>query len=763
MNVPAIPSPTPVSQASQFAPFAPVSLAVSEEQKLVLIEYWRSVAKRKWAILAFAAVAAVLAGAVALSLTPVYRSTATVLIEAGKGKILSIEDVYAGTQQREHYQTQVEIIKSREVAERTARALKLWEHPEFDPRAGETTWTTRALVTAGIRTADDKLVWAEGELAQATTERLMKVLTVEPVRLSNLVKVSFESNDKALAARVANALAEQYIAADRDARFAFSRQVSSFLQERLTSLREKLTESEQALQAYREKRGIVNLGGSAQALAGQQVNATTEKLVGARTRRTELESAYLQLRAITNGDYGSSPVVMRDPAVMDSARQLNDANRRLAELSETLGSRHSKVLQLESEKAQIEAVLARQRAAVAAAVTREYEAARSTEQALERALGSVRSSVQNVNREEFQLAVLERDAQSNRQLYDMFMTRAKETNLASDVQASVARVVDQAIPANVPVKPARTRIVSVAAVLALFIGAMASLLLDRLDNTVKGGDDAETRLKQPLLSVLPEVLNVDRRHLASLLLRDPHSHFAEAIRTARTGILLSSIDEPNKVVLVTSTLPNEGKTTVAINLALAHAQTKRTLLIDADMRHAQVGRSLRMAPGCRGLSNLVAGTAEVSSCIYKFKDTGLFVMPVGETPPNPLELLLSQRFRKVLASLSSQYEMVVIDSPPVELVSEALVIAPLVTSTIFVVKAMTTPAPLARKSMQRLQRAGGSILGVIVNQLDFKHAQRYHGEYGSSSNGYGGYGSRPAIAKEASSRLPQSEGLSLPA
>lgn len=742
MNLPAFASTPSIAQAqpADFQPFAAASLGVSAEHRLELLDSWRSITKRKWAILLLAAVMSLVACAIALSLTPIYRSTATLLIEAGKAKILSIEDVYSGSPQREHYQTQVEILKSREVAERTVRALVLWEHPLLDPRKAETPWRTRLLVAAGIRPASDRAAWSEDELAEAVTLLLMDAMSVDPVRASQLVKVSYESSDKALAAKVANALAEQYIAADREARFNLSQQVSAFLQERLSSLRAKLTQSEQALQAYREKRGIVSLGGSAQALASQEVNATTEKLLGARARRAELESSAQQLQAITNGDYSSSPIVMRDPAVMESARQLNDANRRLAELSETLGSRNSKVLQAESERAQIESVLAKQRAAVAASVIREYEAARSTEVSLERALGAVRNSVQDVNREEFQLAVLERDAQSNRQLYDMFMSRAKETNLASDVQASVARVVDAAVPMTVQVRPARTQLVIVTALVALLAGALASLLLDRLDNTVKGGDDAESRLRQPLLAALPAVPDSDREHMACQLLDDPHSHFSEAIRTARTGVLLSNFDRPNRIVLITSTLPGEGKTTVAINLALAHSQTKRTLLIDADMRRSQVARSLRMAPGAKGITNLVSGTAEIAECVYKLKGSELHVMPVGDVPPNPLELLLSRRFREALASLSEQFEIVIIDSPPVELVSEALVLTPLVTSTVFVVKAMSTPAPLVRKSIQRLQRAGGSILGIVVNQLDFKHAQRYYGEYGGSSCAYGGYG-----------------------
>jgi capsular exopolysaccharide synthesis family protein len=301
-------------------------------------------------------------------------------------------------------------------------------------------------------------------------------------------------------------------------------------------------------------------------------------------------------------------------------------------------------------------------------------------------------------------------------------------------------VIDRAVPPTIPVRPAKVQIVVVAAVLALFLGAMASLLMDRLDNTLKGGDDAELRLRLPVLTALPMIDNIDRPKMARIFLDQTHSHYAEGIRTARTGVLLSNLDSPHKILLITSTLPGEGKTTVAVNMALAHAQTKRTLLIDADMRRSQAGRALGLNNGQKGLSNLVAGNVSIEECLYPVKDSKLLVLPVGDMPPNPLELLLSQRFKDALAQLSQQFEMIIIDSPPVELVSEALVLAPMVTSVAFVVKAMSTPAPLARKSIARIQRAGGNILGVVVNQLDFKHAQRYYGEYGGAGYSYGGYG-----------------------
>lgn len=710
---------------------------VSAEQKLELLEYWRSIVKRRWMILGLVAMAALLAGVVAFSLTPVFRSTATVLIEAGKGKILSIEDVYANTSQREHYQTQVEILKSREVAERTVRALKLHEHPDFDPRQADE--SLLGSIKAAMGTGAEVKNWTEDELVALAVRKLSDGLSVEPIRLSQLVKVSFEHADPKLAATIANKLADEYIDADRDARFKMTQGVSGFLQDRLAGLRENLSKSEEALQAYREKKGIVSLGGSSQTITGQQVGGTSANLLQARARRIELESSYLQIKS-AGGDLGNVPAVLRDPGAAAALAQVNDARRRLAEAQETLGAQHPKVQQLQAELEQGSANLRQQRQNVAASVTREYEAARNTELSLERALGSARGEVQNVNREEFELAVLERDVQTNRQLYDMFMSRAKETNLAGDVQASVARVVDMAVPAQLPVRPKKAQIVAVAAVLALLLGAMASMVMDRLDNSIKGGEDAEIRLKKPVLAAIPAVDGKKPPELARLFLDDPHSHFAEAVRTARTGILLSSLDVQHKVLLVTSTLPAEGKTTLSINLALAHAQTKRTLLIDADMRRGQVSRAMALAPGQRGLSNLVSGTAALRECLTAVPDSNLLVMPVGDLPPNPLELLHSQKFKDTLALLAQQFEMVIIDSPPVELVSEALVLAPLATSTVFVIKANSTPAPMVRKSLARLERAGANVLGVLVNQLDFARARAYYGEYTAATYNYGGYG-----------------------
>ena len=722
--------------------FVPMHDQGGEEEGLNLIEYWRSVTKRKWAILALAVVVAGLAAAIAYSLPPVYRSSTSLMLEQGKPKILSIEEVYAGSSQnREHYQTQIEILKSREVALKTIARLQLWNYPEFDPRRPDESWVGRLKAGLGMGGGAAEREWDEGQLARAVYGAFAARLGVDPVRNSQMLRLSFDTEDPQLAALVVNTHATVFIESDRDARFAMTQSANAWLQERTVELREKLNASERALQAFRESQGIVNLQGSTHTVIGQQVGEFTQRLIEARVRRTELESAYQQVKSVTDGDYSLVPAIARNPQVASAKDKVSAARAKVAELAERYGSEHPRMLQAQAELKAAQDNLERQSTVAVGALTREYELARSTERAIESGLASARGAVQGLNRNEAQLAILEREVQSNRQLYDLFIERTKEMTMVGDLQGSIARVIDPAVAPGGQIKPKKNQIILIALVLGLFGGVVIAIVLDKLDNTIKGTEDAESRLHQPLLAALPLLNQEERSHVIRLFIDKPDSLYAESIRTARTGVLLSNIDLSHRVLMVTSSVPGEGKTTLCTNLALAHAHTKKTLLIDADMRRPQVGRNLDLAPGTKGLSNLVAGTASVEECVHPVQGSTLMLLPAGDVPPNPLELLLSQRFRETLAKLQEEYEVILIDSPPVELVSDALVLAPMADSVIYVVRAMETPYPLARKGLTRLQRAGGKVLGVVLNQMDFERAQKYYGEYsGYSQYGYNSYG-----------------------
>ncbi|MCX7177127.1 MAG: polysaccharide biosynthesis tyrosine autokinase [Proteobacteria bacterium] len=711
----------------------------AQEDEPDILGYWRSVTKRKWSILALAATVALLAAVIAYSMTPVYRSTAVLLIEANKPKLLSIENAYSGVvQNREYLQTQIEIIRSREVAVKAAIQLKLWEHPDYDPRIRKTSVLTGVLDAIGFSEDIQPQDWPESALVDAVAGSISGHLSVELVRNSQLVTISFESTDAALAAKVANTVVSVYIEKDLEERYKMTKQASTWFQDHLGDLKNKLDASETSLQAYREKADIVDIKSAAQSGAGKQFEDLTTRTVEARMRRAEAENAYKLIKnAPKEADISSFPAVLRNPVVADAKKQEVEAERKLSEVSQRYGREHPKYIQATAELTTARENVRRQVDSVVASVTREYEMARLTERTLESALVAARGSIQNLNRKEFELGVLEREAESNRQMYDLFMKRAKETNVSGDLQTPVARVVDPAMPGGL-IKPQKQRIILIGFFSGLAVGMLISLLQDQLDNTLKTTADVERKLKQPLLTSLP-LLNkkeLARTSTARLFLDNPKSVYSEAIRTARTGVLLSSIDLPNRILLVTSSVPGEGKTTFAINLAMAHAQTKRTLLIDSDLRRPDIANRLGLPEGAMGLTNLVSDSATLEECLLSVRGSDLKVILSGTIPPNPLELLHSLKFQKTLNRLAEWFDVIVMNSPPVELVSDALVIGSHVTGVIFVVKAMHTPFQLVRKSILRMKRADGHILGVVLNQLDFKKAQKYHGEF----SGYGNYG-----------------------
>lgn len=717
------------------------------DSEIDLLEYWRSISKRKWAIALFALAVALLAGVIVFSMTPIYRATTTVLIESNKSKVVSIEDVYSGmSPNREYFQTQAEIIKSREVAMKAIKAMRLWDHPEFDPRIKEAGSLQQLLISVGMVSVPEPIEWDDTNMAEAVYGQFNARMSVESVRQSQLARISFESSSPALAARVANVVANTYISNDFDARYEMTRKASEWLEGQLGGLKNTVEESERKLQSYRERAGIIDTKDLAQSGAGRQIDELTNRIMTLRLRRAEAESIYEQIKSAKKGeDMGSLPAVLRDPSVSSSKMQESIAERKLSEVSQRYGPEHSRYVAAEADLKTARDATRRAVDLVVASVTREYESSISAERSLEASLNRARGSVQSLNRKEFELGVLERDVASNRQMYEMFLKRAKETSVAGDLQSAIARVVDAAVVPTQAIKPKKSQIIAIALVLGLFVATLAALLIDRLDNTLKSTQDVETRLKSPLLATLPKLGKGDTRRSAAarLMLDKPNSIFAESIRSARTGVMLSAIDQSHRVLLVTSSLPAEGKTTVAINLALAHSQTQRTLLIDADMRRPAVGRGLELPPAAKGLSNLVSGSAELNECVHLLDGSQLSVIPAGTLPPNPLELLMSERFRQTLVELGTRFDTIIIDSPPVELVSDALVISTEATGVIYVVKAHDTPYQLVRKGLQRLQHAQGHLLGIALNQFDFARAEKYHGEYsGYGKYGYGKYGYR---------------------
>ena len=708
-----------------------------KEDRVELVEYWRSISRRKWSVMGLALAITLLVAVIVYAIKPVYRSTATILIETGKSKVVSVEEVYGGmSANREFFQTQAEIMRSRELARKVITKLGLTKHPEFDPRQQEPSLWRKWTAPLGFD-ADP------GEMTEETAEKrvleqFVRQLAVEPVRLSQLVRISFESLDKEFSARVANTVADTFIENDLEARFQMTQKAADWLNSRISGLRQKLGESEKALQEYRERERIVEAKGLAVSSAGKQLDDLSQKIVESRQRRAEAENAYNQVRALrgtANANFESIPAVLRNPLFIDSKRAEGEAEKKVSELAQRYGKEHPRMVQGEGELKSARENSRRQVENIVAGLSKEYEVARANEAAVERSLAEARGQIQGINRKEYQLGILEREVASNRQLYDMFIGRFKETSATNDLQSAVGRVVDRAFPMDIAARPKKKQIIGIAFVLSLLLAVVVALLLDRLDNTIKTSENVETLLGVSVLSAVP-IVGGRKDAAKTAYLTDPNSVFSESIRTARTGVLLSSIDEDHKVLVVTSSVPGEGKTTFAMNLAFAHAQTKKVLLIDADMRRPTIAKSLGLDKGIAGLSEYISGSAQASQVIVPMDDTDAKLLPAGHIPPNPLELLLSPKFSQAISRLKELFDVIVIDSPPVQLVSDALIIAQHATGVLYVVKADDTPYQLARQGVKKLRRSGAPLIGVVLNQLDFKKADRYYGEY----SGYSNYG-----------------------
>lgn len=717
--------------------------APAPEERLDFLEYRRAISKRRWSILGLTVLVSVLAALVASGMRPMYRASALLLIEQGKSRVVSIEEVYSqGLIQREYFQTQVEILKSEALARKVIQKLSLTTHSEYDPRQQERSWYSRML--AELVDTPEPALLQQSDLVKAVLPQFRRGLYVHLVRNSQLVQITFETHDKELAAKVPNALAEAYIDGDLESRMAMTQKATEWLRDRMGELRAKVDASEKALQDYRDRERIVDAKGLALSGASRQLDELTRGLVEARQRRAEAESAYSMVQQIRGGkaqaNYESIPAVLRHPLVQKMKEQEADAERRLGDAAKRYGPEHPKMIQARAEVESAKENSRKQIEIVVAGMARDYEAARANEAAIERALAQSKSDIQSFNRKEFQLGVLEREVQQNRNLYDMFVNRLKETSAAGGTQTTIARVVDPATPPAGPFAPVKKRIVLIAALVALIVSALLALLLDRISNTLNSTSDVEHRLGLPALGVLQKIKGFSKKGFVSELafFNDTQSTFAEAVRTVRTSVLMSALDDPHKVVVITSSVPEEGKTTLSFNLACALGQVKKVLLVDGDLRRPKIAKLVGRDPKLMGLADLVAGQAQVSQCVFFDERAGIHILSSGTVPPNPLELLSSRRFQEVITKLRESFDIVVIDSAPLQLVSDAQILSQFASSVIYVVKADSTPYQVAQNGLKKLRRVGAPILGVVLNQLDLEKAEKYYGEY-SGYRSYKGY------------------------
>jgi len=704
------------------------------DDEIDLREYWRVINQRKWAILVFSLLVALAALLVVFSMRPIYIATATVLIESPQKNASSLEEMY-GLERvgSEFFKTQVEILKSRELAERVVDEMKLVEHAEY---AGERQAGFRASLAAFLPfLAPPAVEPSAAEKRKQVVQRIMASVSVSDVRNTQLAKLSFESHDPELSARIANKMVDAYVEYNFDTRLTTRDKSLVWLNERLGPLKAALSESEKKLQQYREQQGLVDVEG-VRSLVAKELNEITIDFVEARTKRAQLENVLRQ--ADSGKDWMSDPAVVNHPAMQKLVEQRADAEQQLAELGKRYGPKHPKMVAAQNQLKAVDVNVRQQLGTVMASIKKDYAIAKNNEQALQRSLDRAKAEVQNINRKEHQLRELEREVSANRQVYEAFFTRFQETGALGDFDQVNVRLAESAVPPNFAAKPRKKLIVALAFMASLMFAVMMAFFLEFINNGVRRPDDVERQLVQRLLAVVPAI-KFKQEHLPgpkALFSREEFRSLAESMRAIRTSMRSGVVSgEGCRITLVTSSLPGEGKTTVSSSLAFAFGQLEKVLLIDADLRKPSVHKMFSISSRSRGLSNLIVGEANVRDFFKKQEESNVTVLPAGSIPSNPAELLSNERFVLLLKKLSKYYDRIIIDSPPVHAVSDALVIARLVNEIVYVVKADATPVQIVRDGLSRLQQNGGKVTGVVLNHYDVRQSDYYEYYYGQNEYG----------------------------
>lgn len=706
-----------------------------EKDTIDLLKFWRVIWRAHWKIAWLMLVACALAMAT-LSLIPSqYIGTTTLLIKEKTPPLLAFQQVTDSSSGTVDYlQTQLALLQSRDLAERAVKKLNLTTNPVTDPRQQPQSWFTPRTWLANLDLGQwlpaldflmpQQVTPTETDIFNEVTQNLMKRTDVKFVGKSQLLSIEVLLPDPDLAAATANAIAQGFIDSQFDNNLKSSQTNASWMNSRLVELRNNLRIAENKLQAYREEQGLVDVGGVA-TISANELEMTGNRMIDARRNLAEAESRYRQVQALSNGDLSrlsSVPAVLSNALVQKFQAQQAKAQAKVEELSGRYGPKHPTLIAALAELRTATDSLRLQVRQVVASIEQDYQLAKASESSLHKSFNSNKTQIQDISRKEFQLREFQREVDSSRALYETFITRLKETAATSDMDSTKARIVDPAIAPLEPSKPRKTLIMVIVAIVAALIGMALALISEARNKTFKTDEAVESTLNIPLLSVVPLVTKRSRRQLARLFDDNEHPRFCETIRNLRTWLMLHSGEKPSQVVLVASTMADEGKSTIANNLAYSLALLERVLLIDADMRRSSLSLNFDFPADSPGLANVLAGTARLEECIRTVGN--LDMLPAGKLAPPPLDLLSSPCLAPLLEALKSRYQRIIIDSPPAQMVSDALLLAKHSDAVIYVIKAESTPVNQVQKCLAILQQSHAPVFGVVLNQVDLRKARK---------------------------------------
>jgi polysaccharide biosynthesis transport protein len=726
------------------APFVTLDMMPREAH---LLDYLMILRKHQWLIVSFLLALVTVVTIATFRMQPIYEATTRIEIDRENTNFLPFAasapyDVYQDLE--DYIETQSKILVSETLALQTINSLNLDQDTRFGghPQSPGTLEVTAA--KGGIQPPP------------AALGSFLGSLSVKRVPNSRLLDVTFATTDPKLAAAIVNAHVNNFIEQNFRSRYEATTQTSNWLANQLDELKGKVEASEDARIKYERVNQIWTID--------EKQDVTTQKLADLNRELTEAQADRINKQAVYElaeaGNYDAIPTVRESPVVQESLKRQGELSDQYTEALNQYGPKFPKVVRLEAQLKEIEALIAREKKSIGNQIEAEYRGSRQRELLLQRALDQQKNEAASMADKMVQYNILKREAEANKQLYDGLLQKLKEAGITAGLRSSNIRVVDPALMPSAPSRPNKSRNVALAILVGLFGGIGMALLREYLDNTVKNPDDVENLSHLPSLAVVPAFNNSEGDHRGRLqkLLRgsgngfhervallthsQPQSQVSEAFRALRTSLLLSQPDRPPQVILVTSALPHEGKTTAAVNIGVTLAQLgDSTLLIDGDLRKPGISRALQMNDGkFAGLSSYLAGVTALDLVTVPHPViSNLHAIPTGPIPPNSADLLSSHRLAEMMCELRKRYKFIVIDSPPIMAATDAVILSALVDGVLLVVRSGETPKEAFTRTRDLLHSVNSRVLGVVLNAVDSSSPDYYY-SYRYYPYAYTGYG-----------------------
>jgi len=728
----------------------PMYRAEEDEKEIDLLEYAKVVLKRKWVAISFLGACVFFAGVYSFKVAPIYKATSTMMIEEESSKILSIEGELGYRQQvadLRFYNTQLKLLKSYSLIERVVEKLDLLHHPRYAKISSQ----------------------KNGALADPllnVTESVLGQINVSPIRETKLVEVSYTSSDPSLAADVVNTLSEEFIEFYIEKRSETTQQASKFLGEQIADLRNDLAVKEAELQKYGEEKGLFFLSDQ-ESTAVNTFADLNAALTDARIDRIKAESSYRELMDLK---VDALPQFIENMVIQNLKTEYTNIKNDFEEKRKIYKPDYPEMVQLkarlDSMRTELEGEISR---AVEAART-QYRSAVNKENSTQRELDRQRNSVSKMNSDAILYNSIKIEVENMRKLLNSLVERQKETLVSArldGVKTSTLTIIDRAKLPRHPISPKKKLNLILAFLVGLFGGVGLCFVLDYLDNTVKGLDDLEKLVDLPSLGMVPflsqEALKKGGRHgyyrsrysgqddeelseedLAKI--KDielinyimPRFSISEDYRTVRTSIMLSYADTPPKTIAFTSSLPQEGKTTTVVNMAVAFAQLeKNVLIVDADLRRPRLHRIFNLK-NANGISSYLTGRAEIADVIHKTTVDRISLIPSGPIPPNPSELLNSRKMKTMLQGLEKGFDIILIDTPPILAVIDPVIVASIADAVVLIVQSGKTKDKPLISAVEALRKSKARIIGAVFNSVQMQKAGQYYEGYYKAQYQYGG-------------------------